>query len=84
MIGSIKLDEQGLMKVLLTMRHRQPRYTPADVGEIHHKRLDAILYKWVKKGWWDYGTSVRSGWFTEKGITAISNLVTTFSQGESS
>jgi hypothetical protein len=27
-----------------------------------------ILEKWTNKGYWEYGTSVRGGWFTEKGL----------------
>ena len=27
--------------------------------------------KWVRKGWWDYGVTLRSGWFTPEGIETL-------------
>lgn len=26
----------------------------------------ATLNKWSSRGWWDWGTSIESGWFTHK------------------
>ena len=37
-----------------------------DLG-IHPKRVHYLLLKWADRGWWDYGVSVRSGWFTPEG-----------------
>lgn len=33
------------------------------------KQAYCTLDKWVRKGWWDYGCTMRSGWKTEKGKT---------------
>lgn len=32
------------------------------------KQLHYYIYKWTEKGWWDYGVSARTGWFTPEGI----------------
>lgn len=29
------------------------------------------LRKWDEKGWWDYGVSLRSGWFTPESPAAL-------------
>lgn len=39
------------------------------------KQKHYYLLKWVKKDWWDYGTTVRSGWFTPKGIKYFIDLL---------
>lgn len=31
---------------------------------IHEKRAFTLVGKWCDKGWWDYGVTLRSGWFT--------------------
>jgi hypothetical protein len=36
---------------------------------IHHKRATYLLLKWTEKGWWEYGVSPRSGWFTPLGLS---------------
>lgn len=38
---------------------------------IHPARVHALLYKWARVGWWDYGVSVRSGWFTPEAPTEL-------------
>lgn len=35
----------------------------AELG-IHAKRVEYLLDKWSERGWWDYGISARTGWFT--------------------
>ncbi len=35
------------------------------------KRAMAMLDKWDRKGWWEYGVSLRSGWLTAKGLVAL-------------
>lgn len=35
------------------------------------KRLYALLLKWAARGWWDYGVTARSGWFTREAPEAI-------------
>lgn len=27
--------------------------------------MDYLLRKWERKGWWDYGTGLTYGWFTD-------------------
>ncbi len=31
---------------------------------IHPNRAYRLLEKWTAKGWWEYGVSMRCGWFT--------------------
>lgn len=40
-----------------------PDATAARLG-IAEKRGYCLLQKWADKGWWDYGVSLRCGWFT--------------------
>lgn len=42
---------------------------------IHGKRAGYLVDKWSTKGWWEYGVSRRTGWFTPRGIEAISKLL---------
>jgi hypothetical protein len=37
-----------------------------DLFNIPHKRGYYLLEKWDDKGWWEYGVSLRTGWFTSK------------------
>lgn len=37
-----------------------------EIADIHPKRGYAMLDKWVTCGWWEYGVSLRAGWFTDK------------------
>jgi hypothetical protein len=34
---------------------------------IAEKRAHYLLKKWVRKGWYDYGTVIDGGWLTEAG-----------------
>lgn len=54
---------------------RQGRVLPYEAGRelpdataerlgIAEKRAYCLLQKWSDKGWWDYGVSLRCGWFT--------------------
>jgi len=42
-----------------------PDKIAADLG-MPPNRLRAILNKWTDRDWWEYGVSMRCGWFTEK------------------
>lgn len=33
---------------------------------IPYKRAHALMEKWCRAGWWEYGVTVRSGWFTRE------------------
>ena len=35
----------------------------ADLG-MHEKRVYGLLNKWTDRGWWEFGVTMRSGWFT--------------------
>lgn len=28
-------------------------------------RAESILEKWTRRGWWEWGVSIRSGWLTD-------------------
>ncbi len=34
---------------------------------INEKRALYLCEKWEARGWWEYGISIRSGWFTPEG-----------------
>ena len=38
---------------------------------IPYKRAHGMVAKWARKGWWDYGVSVRGGWFTRKAPASL-------------
>lgn len=38
------------------------------------KRIMRMLEKWVRKGWWDYGVSLRTGWLTDEGKAAAEEI----------
>jgi len=60
-----KLKEQVLKAG--PSRHVDARHVAEQIG-IPEKRLQYILEKWTDKGWWDYGVSACTGWFTEAGF----------------
>ena len=47
---------------------RQPGIDAVLVGIRHlglnEKQAYSWMDKWSRKGWWDYGVTLRSGWFT--------------------
>lgn len=48
-------------------RYKLRRPFATDVAEMlgmHPKRALALLSKWDRSGWWDWGVSIRSGYFT--------------------
>ncbi len=70
----MKLDERQLL-VLLAQRNEEPRrpfatHLATEALKIHPKRTEYLLEKWVSKGWWECGVSLRTGWLTEKGLAA--------------
>lgn len=49
-----------------------PRVAIMPSGErIDWNRGLYILEKWDRKGWWDYGVSLRAGWLTDAGLSAL-------------
>jgi DNA-binding Lrp family transcriptional regulator len=65
----IKDDERKLMAALQSAPRLQPR-AAADLIGIHENRAAAILEKWTRRGWYDYGVSVMAGWLTDEGRAA--------------
>lgn len=70
----MKPDEALLLATLARERPRQSGDGFAtDVATrlgIHPKRAEYLLDKWVSKGWFECGVSLRSGWLTEAGLAA--------------
>lgn len=42
---------------------------------VHHNRAWFLLGKWSRKGWYEYGVSVRVGWLTPEGIERAKELI---------
>lgn len=69
-----KPDEIAMMKEALNNTNAVPfercfRNVPEGMNI---KRFLFILYKWVGRGWFDYGVSLRTGWLTPEGVAALS------------
>lgn len=64
----IKLDERSLY-AFARMHGRHPGVLQMlAIRErllMPEKRFYYILGKWADRGWWEYGVSLRGGWFTE-------------------
>lgn len=78
----MKEDERNFLKVLQTKtktRESPNQKTNPDILSIceelnlNHKRAAYILYKWDKKGWYDYGVNIMFGWLTNEGLAACPN-----------
>lgn len=48
---------------------------------LHYKRAWYLLGKWSAKGWYDYGTTLDSGWLTPEGAKAAQELEKEVSRG---
>ncbi|MCM3131874.1 hypothetical protein M3629_03710 [Paenibacillus polysaccharolyticus] len=46
-----------------------------EVFYINHKRAYTLLEKWSRKGWYEYGVSVRVGWLQPEGIAKAKELI---------
>lgn len=65
-----KPDEIKLYDLLRELHNHKPYQHTSEFAEvigesigIHWKRTHSLLYKWSDKGWWNYGVSVRTGFF---------------------
>lgn len=47
------------------VREPWPNEVAGMVG-MNFNRMFYLLDKWTSKGWWEYGVSLRCGWFTEE------------------
>lgn len=68
----MKADEKALLLAIQreTSKH-PPLPCPRDVAEalgMNAKRAAYLFEKWDKKGWYNYGVSLTTGWLTEKGM----------------
>lgn len=70
----IKNDELEMMKIALS-KYPNSGELIKYVGD--SKRKHYILCKWDKKGYWDYGVSLRSGWLTDFGFRSLSIICST-------
>jgi hypothetical protein len=63
------MRRQDEIDLFAEIRKRNGRAMSALDGAVaigmNEKRLHAILDKWVSKGWWNYGVTLRSGWLTD-------------------
>lgn len=62
-----KPEELALMRLVLDSGGR----VPCDRWESLTKPEYGYLDKWTRKGWWDYGVTLRSGWLTKRGFEAL-------------
>ena len=74
----IKADEVLFLKTLASERPRQTKGPFAtDIGVrlgIPVKRAEYLLKKWSRRGWWNCGVSLRSGWLEAPGLEVARNL----------
>lgn len=42
---------------------------------MNQKRAWSLLEKWVSKGWYEYGVSIRVGWLQPEGIEKAKELI---------
>lgn len=59
----MKPDEIELIRLVM----KQSRPTVSEMNEVS-PRWAYLLTKWVRRGFWEYGVSLRTGWMTEAGI----------------
>ncbi len=71
----MKDDEKAMLREIASHgAHARFGALPHLCGPIHPNRVMFILEKWSRKGWWEYGTGVRSGWLTEEGIRRANEI----------
>ena len=66
-----KADEIAFYSEVRRMRPTGPYQVGAELPDataarlcMHQNRAYRLLEKWADKGWWEYGVSLRCGWFT--------------------
>ncbi|UJR81481.1 phage portal protein family protein [Sandaracinus amylolyticus] len=69
-----KSDEVGLAKRVLAHPKGVLRDGADDLVDVT-KREAYVLGKWARRGWWEYGSSLRGGWLTDEGRAALSTIV---------
>jgi hypothetical protein len=66
--------EKALAALLLEVTEHKPYKAGEAVKYSDDKQCLYYLEKWTKKGWWEYGVTLRSGWFTQEGIKHFEEL----------
>lgn len=78
--GLTKPDEVRLAKYLLHEIDQDFRTDSTLTGIC--RRWLAVLVKWERKGWWECGVSLRTGWITDKGRTELVRQINTTRERE--
>lgn len=69
----IKQDEFYLITIVKSNEYKIPYERWDGLTKRHY----SLLAKWSRKGYWDYGVSIRSGWATDKGKEYFTQLLET-------
>ena len=64
----MKQKEADFIKTLLDKTKGQSNVANMAFDFSDDKQLMYYLDKWTGKNWWEYGVSLRTGWFTPQGI----------------
>lgn len=74
----MKDKEKQLLKRLLKLCDYKP-YKPNKAFKFSDDKQNMhYLEKWTSKGWWEYGVSLRTGWFTPEGIEYFKSILKIF------
>lgn len=71
----MKIKEKQFCNELLNRCSFKPYESGKATVFSDDKQLMYYLEKWTKKGWWEYGVSLRTGWFTPEGIEELLKIV---------
>ena len=72
----MKDREKQLFKDIMKLTSYKPFTSGMATNLVQNdKQLTYYLYKWVRNGWWNYGVTVRSGWFTPEGVQYFMNQI---------
>ena len=70
----MKEKELNFLKEMIKLTGNESYVSGKAIPFSDDKQLMYYLQKWSDMGWWDYGVSLRTGWFTDWGINEISKL----------
>lgn len=71
----MKDKEKNFLKLLLHNCGYKPYVPNRAVDFSGDKQLMYYLEKWTNNGYWEYGVSLRTGWFTPEGIKHFTDLL---------
>lgn len=73
----MKKREKKLMIDLLKLMGTKPYKGGLAIDIVQSdKQLHYYLDKWARNNWWEYGVTLRGGWFTPKGIDHFKKIMT--------